>query len=327
MPTTVKASYNGKPEDWPVPQMPDLTGIEPWHGVEGSFWKRDISNSEIDLWRTEKLAAFDVKLSCGAGNKPYMGTSYGMPFNIVDESLPKTKIWNLNDTVKWSWFRPTYPVDYAPFPPLVRREGDPGESSDQHWYGYDPEHGWLYELILVSFSGLNRLKTFGQTEWTHGYNGGGAFVKWNTLIPWNAAGQPKRGIVAAGIPQFPLVVRYEEMLAGHIDHCFFAALANYARAMVGVARGFDGDLDPATYPLRAGDLLRLKSSVVYSITDPHQRVFANAARKHGILIGDRNAHNTGHWEGPGGWTLTQDVRWQGVSMPTWNLSDFEVVAQ
>jgi hypothetical protein len=320
MPYTVEQSYKGILSEWTVPRMPDLTGIEPWGDDLTAFWHVPIDTFEIDVERTGRLADLGYTLSCGGGNQPHEGTSYGQPFNLVLESGPKTAVWNLGKKVVWNWFRPTYPNVLLPLPSLVRREGDPGNSSDSHWVGYDPSASVLYEVIQLNNSFLNRLKTLGTNTWALGYVPSHGWARWNTAIAWNAPGQPV-GVCAASVPKFPMVTRYEEVESGRINHALFTGVPDYAPEIVGHARGTDGST--VGHPLRGGERLRLKPEVLDTITDPVERIFGLAAHEFGLFIGDRN------WSkfGKGGWTITQDVRWQEVNFPVWDLDDFEVIAQ
>ena len=213
-----------------------------------------------------------------------------------------------------------WPTEYLPLPlppDVVRREGDPTGAFDKHWMGYDPTARVLYEVIQ-----LNRLwlaDEENQFRWTVGYNGiVGPVARWDTSKVWNDPSQPP-GVVATGVPLLPLIIRYDEYAAGSIDHAMFCVFPNYATEITGAARGGDGDIPG--HPVRGGERLRLKEQFVTG--DPISR----AAHEFGLFCGDRNAHNPGDYRGTGRYTITQDVRWQGVTLPTWQLSQFEVVVQ
>ena len=315
--------------DWPVPTMPDLTPDQvPWSGQDVP-WRRPIASWPQDPVRTELLRRYDVKIVASAGNPPWKGTSYGMPYQIVTAKGPLTPVWNLLGAPVWSWswaqglVRSSDPIDRLPLPSVVRREGDPGcgPESDAHWYGVDPTERRLYEAISLSKSPLNRLKTWGTTDWCSA-----GVAAWDTSRTWNAASQPL-GVVAAKVPQFPLVPRWDEIKRGRIDHAIFGVLPDYAPQVTGWARGSDGT-SPG-HPVRAGEPLRLRRSVV----DVHpagspERIICEALWQYGWVQCDRNNATTG------GIALTQDRRWytgEG-SIPRLGelrvrLSDFEVVTQ
>lgn len=318
---------------WPVPTMPDIF-VEPWYGVDGSFWKTRIPYSTVDPARTALLSNFDIPISIGAGNTPYEGTSYGLPYNLVLESDPKTKVWDLARGVTWNWFVPSYPTVNVPLPPKVRVEGDPNGSSDLHCYLFDQNQQVLYEMIVTSHSSLNYLKTFGQCEWTAGYAGGApGVIRWDCRKPWNAPGQPAGGVVAAAIPQFPMIVRWDEIRKGSIDHAVFGVLPNYNKGKVGAARGSDGDL--SDHPVRAGERLRLKRSAVerFQVGTP-ERIIAEACHEYGWIQGDRSQRKAGSWSGTGTFHLSQDRRWvtgegsiPGLGKWDVQLTDWEIIQQ
>ena len=263
----------------------------------------------------------DIPLETAGGNVPWEGVSYGLPYQLVDAdgvmtpALDKTRPVTLDPDLGLQW-----PTEYLPLPlepDKVRREGDPTGAFDKHWMGYDPTARVLYEVIQ-----LNRLwlaDEENQFRWTVGYNGiVGAVARWDTAKVWNEPGQPP-GVVATGVPLLPLITRYDEYAAGAVNHAMFCAFPNYANEFTGAARGGDGDIPG--HPVRGGERLRLKAQFVTS--DPISR----AAHEFGLFCGDRNAHNPGDYRGTGRYTITQDVRWQGVTLPNWQLSQFEVVVQ
>jgi hypothetical protein len=178
-------------------------------------------------------------------------------------------------------------------------------------------------MFLVQCNVWQRFRTWFQTDWTTE-----GTAKWDTTKAWNAKGQP-HGIVAADVPALPLCVRYEEVVNGRINHAMGFAPPGYAADKVGPARHHDGNLDPAIYPLRAGERLRLRREIVDATEDPAVRVFAEAAWEFGLILIDKkgSANQYEPWDGEASFPITQDVRWQQVNFPEWDLSDFEVIAQ
>jgi hypothetical protein len=315
MPYTVQEveSYFGPGWDsWPVPEMEPVKS-EPWAGIGDCFWNLDITNYPVDSDRTAALADVDVPIGGSAGHPPWQGSTYGMPYQLITEAGPKTTVYDRSRGTWWEWFRLRFPTVGIPLPGMVRREGDPNPppNSDKHWIGYDQDAGILYETIQMNKGPA--LFNWGQSEWSIGYTGSGPLARWDCNKRWNEAGQPI-GVVASGIPLFPLIPRFDQWLLG-INHAMFLALPNYCAGLTPPARGYDGDL--VNHPLRAGERLRLK----YPTTNP----IAKAAAKYGFIVGDRNAWNKGDYKGVAGYTLTQDRRWTTVDLPQWRLTDFEVV--
>lgn len=306
---------------WPVPEMPP---VPDWQGP----WNKTISASGVDTNKTAKLAEFNVPIGTGAGGAPWAGSSYGMPISYYNDKGPKTPVWDMSRPVTWHWFTPTFPITHVALPEHVRREGDPLGSSDLHAYLVDPANKVITEMVLVRKHFSNLFQTFFQTEWTTGYGGGGAGIfRWDLTKPYDAAGQPRGGTVAAAVPQLPMVARWEEIQKGNINHCLFGVLPDYGRGFTGWARGSDGTL--ANHPLKAGDILRLKREKIneYATATP-EYVLGMALHTHGLFLGDKNAGNSG------GFPLTQDRRWsQGdgkipkLGSMNLQLTDFEVVVQ
>ncbi|MFZ4431644.1 MAG: hypothetical protein ACOYOQ_00455 [Microthrixaceae bacterium] len=345
MPSTVKEAdayylncgLNREPWScWPVPVMPDLT-TDPWAGVSVP-WKEPVAGRPVDYARTAKLADVDIEIAAQGGDSPWAGAATGFPFQIIASKGTTTPVWDLARAPVWSFswatgFVRRDPIVQVPLPELVRLEGDPNGAFDVHFHGFDPTEQVLFEMISVNRSGLNRLKTWGTTDWTAGYTGGApGIARWNCKIAWNAPSQPF-GCVAAGIPQFPLVARYDEVLRGRINHSLFLGVPNYGPELVGVARGGDGTA--VGHPLRGGERLRLKRSVVeqFPLGTP-ARIVAEAGWEYGAIVADRNS-----WDpkagtkdfGRGALTLTMDARWQGarggVPLGRWatRLTDWEVI--
>jgi len=322
MPQTVAeadAYYANDWTKWPLPQCPD--GVQPWDGVAGCFWKESVGSREVDTQRTAALASVDIAIGTSGGNKPYQGSTYGMPYQVIDTTRPMTKVYDKSRPITWSWLRPSYPITYLPLPlepEKTRREGDPVGAFDKHWLGFDPGKKLLYEVIQLNKG--SPILNWNQTPWSLGYNGAShPAATWDTSRVWNGVSQPA-GVVAAGIPLAPLIVKYDEWARKNIGHAMFLVLPNYASGRTGPARGFDGDI--SGHPLRAGERLRLRQEFILK-DDP----ISYAAWEYGLVVGDRNAHNVGDYRGVGSYTSSQDGRWGSVTRPKWQLSQFEVIAQ
>lgn len=313
MPVTLTETVNPLARDtW---QPPELTAIapeqEPWAGVP-AWWRENIAGRPIDRDRTERLADDDLPIGTAAGNPPYKGTSYGMPYHLVDSTGPKTPVWDLSQPITLRGFTPVLPIVDTPLPPFVRREGDPGENPfDGHAYFFDPVKQVLWEAMQLTnppaarwyWARPNRFRTLGRCDWAAGYHEkgrvGGGIVQWDCRKPWADPGQP-RGLVAAGIPQFPLLPRWDEIQRGRISHALFLAVRNYAPEVTGPARTTDGHADG--HHLRAGERLRLPIEMVGEYQPGSAaRIFATALAEFGAIVGDT---------APGaGIAMTQDRRW------------------
>lgn len=334
MPSTiaeVDAAYQFDWGRWPVPQMPDVL-VEPWAGVPGSFWVDDISARPVDAVRTRALVDFDVPIGTEAGDVPWQGSTYGVPYQLIDSAAPTTPVWDQAKPITWNWFTPTFPIVNVPLPKVVRRDGDPVGSFDLHWMGYDQTRRVLWEGIGLRKSPLNRWQTWGRCDWVAGYNGGGpAFSRWDTSRPWDATGQP-RGVVAGKTPKFPMIARFDEVVraiaSGDADaslgHAMFGVLPNYAPGFIAPARGSDGGL--SGHPLKAGARLRLPwfQARTHKAGTP-ARVIANTLARHGFLVLDKcMPANTPAKIGRGVLSLSMDSRWALGAGPIVPLGDMKL---
>ena len=321
----VDAAYALDWSKWPVPEMP---AIPKWDGP----WNKLISTNVVDEARTAQLAKYNMPIKVGAGTQPWAGSTYGMPFTLYNDKGPKTKVWDLSKPITWNWFTPTFPIHNVALPHKVLREGDPVGSSDKHVYLIDPANKVFTEMILVHKTPANIFQTLFQTDWTASYSGGGqGVVRWDITKPYNAPTQPKTGVVATAVPQTPMIVRWDEIQSGRIEHCVFGVLPNYAKEFTGWARASDGN-SPG-HPVRGGEMLRLKGSRIkdYAMGTP-ERIIAQALHEYGWFQGDRNG--PGSDVGVGTFPLTMDRRWThgdgkipGLKDMKLSLTDFEIVTQ
>jgi len=214
----------------------------------------------------------------------------GIPFNIVTTSTP-------GYTVGFDYADESDPGPY-PIPSNPRIES----GSDRHLLSLDLGQCKLWELYDAQGSG---------SSWTAG---SGAFfdLHSNALRPegWTSAD-------AAGLPIFPGLVRYAEMLTGSIDH-----------AIRFTAPSTCGYIYPATHltappcsnlpPM--GLRVRLKASVDISGFGPHAQIVLTTLKKYGMILAD----NGSPWYVSG----SPDSRWDDDEFHKFNTltgNDFEVV--
>ena len=334
-------SLGGNTAAYTVPTMPEIpAGQEPWAGSPEAFWTRKVTGAAVDAARTRLLAHVDVDcpVEGAGGNPPHDGSSYGMPFHLLDTAKArKVPVLDLSrpPEYRWVWAWPPLqiiqPIDRIPLPDKVlTREGDPGNAFDKHAYVVDPTNRVLIEMYhMLPDARLG-------AEWTSSHAGGGrGACQWNTGIPWNALGQPY-GVVAACVPQFPMIARFEELLRGAIAHALVASLPDYAPrsdGLAGPARGSDGSWKG--HPCRAGERLRLTDAALAQFTPGTVAyLLAKALNEYGLVIVDRNRHGVKPSEGSCRFTLTLDRRFhEGTDMLVGlktvpfaaDLSDFEVI--
>ncbi|MBP2674997.1 MAG: hypothetical protein H6Q84_1837 [Deltaproteobacteria bacterium] len=125
---------------------------------------------------------------------------------------------------------------------------------------------------------------------------------------------------AAGLPIFPGLVRYDEVMERHsIRHALRFTAARTRRAYVFPARHFaSSDPDPALPPM--GMRVRLKAGFDISGFPPSARVILEALKIYGMILAD----NGGSWYVSG----APDPRWNDQELNTLKTltgNDFEVV--
>jgi hypothetical protein len=334
----VDSRFSGDWSKWQPPVFPPMPALAAWAGP----WKRDITNAPVDHERTEQLVDLGGTVTSPAAGTPPEpgpkgGASWGMPFTEVDvETRQWATVWDLSRPVDsvpgpgwlgWLFRTLIYPTVDIPLPKeRLRREGDPVGAADLHAYLYDDRAMVLYELLKLDTNLGTWFNThFGKAPATVGYSGSGPGIarydlsrayRFDPSKPKDSSNSP-HGVVAAGTPQAPMMVRFDEIEAGRIDHAIFAGAANTARGHVGWARGGDGT--SVHTPIYTGDILRLRPELVdeFDPTKP-AGIVAAAMAAHGVFIGDKSTTSDPRGKGIG-WTRTQDRRW-------WDLeNDVDVV--
>lgn len=228
------------------------------------------------------------------GSGMWNGGPIGIPYNMVKGS----------EVTKYNVIF-YYPDESDPGPYPIPGNPKIEYGSDHHLIVLDKETCKLYEIYDASFSG---------GRW---YGGSGAVwdLNSNALRPegWTSAD-------AAGLPILPGLIRYEEVMAGHIDHAirFTAHATNSyiwpARHLTGGRPGILTDIPPM------GARFRLKASFDTSRFAPEIRIILKAMKTYGIILAD----NGGDWYISG----VPDPRWDNALLHTLDVltgDDFEAV--
>jgi hypothetical protein len=261
-------------------------------------WNQDISKAPVDP-NSDRLIA-----SIGA-NKPlhpdfgtvYQGAPNGIPYVVVPGTQPKVP-------VRFEYADESDPGPY-PIPPDAPIEGGPRSKGDRHVIVIDRDHWKLYELFSAYRQG---------NGWKAG--SGAIFdLNSNKLRPagWTSAD-------AAGLPIFPGLVRYDEVVEQKaIPHALRFTVARSRRAYVYPARHFASRrTDPDLPPM--GMRVRLKADYDISGFPPECQVILTALKKYGMFVAD----NGGDWFLSG----APDPRWNDDNLHALKKvkgRDFEVV--
>jgi hypothetical protein len=262
-------------------------------------WNLDISAAQVDP-RSSTLIA-----SCGLRNlHPDFGTVWngapnGIPYVVVRGGQPKVP-------VTFDYADESDPGPY-PIPMDAPIEGGASASGDRHVLVVDIDAWKLYELFDAH--PLN-----GGASW-HAGSGAVFDLNSNALRPagWTSAD-------AAGLPIFPGLVRYDEVVEQHaINHALRFTCPRTQKAYIAPARHYaSSDTSSALPPM--GMRVRLKSSFDTTSFSPNVRVILRAMMKHGMLLADNGS----------GWYVSgaPDSRWNDDELATLARvpsSAFEVV--
>lgn len=191
------------------------------------------------------------------------GAPIGQPYVIVSGNQPKVP-------VSFLYAHESDPGPY-PIPANAPIQGGADSDGDRHVIVVDQDNQMLYELY--------RAFPDGKGGWTA--DSGAVFnLKTNDMRPlgWTSAD-------AAGLPIYPGLVKYHEVMSGEINHAIRFTANKTRRAFVHPARHQAGSsLDPNLPPM--GMRVRLKASFDISNYSPHVQVILRAMKKYGMILAD-----------------------------------------
>ena len=262
-------------------------------------WNTDVSGEPVDPSSAALIAA------CGdRGLHPDFGTVWngapnGIPYVVVSGSQPRVP-------VSFEYADESDPGPY-PVPRDAPIEGGPNGTGDRHILIIDRDNWKLYELYDAH-------PVNGGERWTAG--SGAVFdLNSNALRPagWTSAD-------AAGLPIFPGLVRYDEVVEHkEIRHALRFTCPVTRRAYVAPARHFASSRTDANLP-PMGMRVRLRAGFDVSPYPANVRVILEAMKKYGMLLADNGS----------GWYVSgaPDPRWSDDELATLRnvrSTDFEVV--
>ncbi|MCU1337948.1 MAG: putative outerrane protein (modular protein) [Bryobacterales bacterium] len=230
------------------------------------------------------------------GSGSWAGEDIGMPYVTVPATQIKYPV---------SFFYPTEsdPGPYA-VPLNAPIQGGSASTGDRHVISIDVDHCILYEMYAA----------YPQAASWQAVSGAIYNLLSNNLrvASWTSA-------TAAGLPMFPGLVRYDEILAGEIRHALEFTVPQTQQAYVWPARHFASPLTGAQYP-PMGVRFRLRANFDISGFSPTNQIILRALKKYGMMIIDNGAQ----WFISG----THDARWDNADLHNLGAvhgSDFEVV--
>ena len=247
-----------------------------------SWWHADVSGLPVH----PRSRAWLANMSSGRNLHPDFGPSfgeqpvpYGIPITVVGAAHPKVP-------VKFEYASESDRVEY-PLGNDTKVEGGQYRSGDRHTVIIDRSTCRLYETWATSRGRGDR--------W---FAGSGATWKLtsNALRP---AGFTSAD--AAGLPILAGLLRYDEILAGEVDHAIRFTTDITDRRYLWPARHHAGSVSNQNYP-PMGARFRLKASYkIKASLRPGTKTVLRAMKRYGLVLAD----NGSPWFFQG----TADTRW------------------
>jgi len=232
----------------------------------------NIWNARVDgMPRHPNSDAYIATMGTTRGVHPDFGTVYegapiGIPYVSVSGSQPRV-------AVAFDYDDESDPGPY-PIPADAPIEGGPQSDGDRHVLVIDRDNCMLYELFYA----------YRQANGSWDAGSGAVYdLRSNSLrtAGWTSAD-------AAGLPIFPGLVRYDEVVAGEIAHALRFTAPQTQSSYLWPARHEASSLTGAQYP-PMGLRLRLKASFDVSTFPPQVQVILQALKRYGMILADNGS--------------------------------------
>jgi hypothetical protein len=228
------------------------------------------------------------------------GTWNGGPIGIPYVTVPGTQTKYL---ATFTYADESDPGPYA-IPLNAPIEGGSSSTGDRHVIAVDKDNCVLYEL----FNAYPR-----KSRWRA--DSGAIF----NLLSYALRPPTWTSADAAGLPIFPGLVRYDEILTGAIRHALRFTVPQTRRAYVWPARHYASSLTDVRYP-PMGARFRLRATFNIASYSPTNQIILQALKTYGMMLADNGS----------AWFISgaPDARWNNTDLR--NLrnvkgSDFEAV--
>jgi hypothetical protein len=250
-----------------------------------AVWNTPITHLPVDKDSAKWLAAMDAS---GTYLHPDYGPSgtrvpYGIPWNRVTDATPTTPI-------RFEYAPQSNRVRY-PFTARTSIEGGSSASGDRHAFMVNQQTCTLYELWDARYSAR------GSTA------GSGAVWKLtsDTLRPagWTSAD-------AAGLPILPLLVDYDQVKSGVMDHAIPVTAACTQESYLWPARHEAGQADADCPPMGARFRLEASFRLPASTCSKMCQTVLTSMKTYGLVVAD----NGSNWFFQG----TADSRWTSTEV-------------
>lgn len=268
-------------------------------------WRKDISQSPLHASSDQIIAGFSTNvIKADFGSGLWEGAPIGIPYVVVCGNQTKYPITFRANAYSGNYGNESDAGPYA-IPLTAPIEGN--GSGDSHVIAVDIENKVLYELFNASVN---------NGKWEA--SSGAIFsLTSNALRPAGCTSAD-----AAGLPIFPGLVRYDEIVKGEIDHPIRFTL-NSSKIKAGYISPARHQVNSSggTNSLPFGARIRLKATFNISGYSAANQVILKAMKKYGLILADigSNLYITG----------APDDRWNNddlLKLGQVKGSDFEVVA-
>ncbi|MCR8631563.1 copper amine oxidase N-terminal domain-containing protein [Paenibacillus radicis (ex Xue et al. 2023)] len=230
-------------------------------------WNTDISKYPVHQKSKQYIASIGTNTSVHADfGTTWQGAPIGIPYSIVGSDQPKVKV-TFTD-----YGDESDPGPY-PIPANAPIEGGPNSDGDRHVIVVDKDNQMLYELYNAH-STPDGWKASNGAKWD---------LNSNAMRPkyWTSAD-------AAGLPIFPGLVRYEEALAGEINHALRFTVRKTQRGFIAPATHYaSNSTDPNLPPM--GLRLRLRDDFDISSYSSTNQAILRAMKKYGMIVADNGS--------------------------------------
>jgi len=230
-----------------------------------------ISNRPIDENSDLILAniGLDVNIFADFGSGTYLGEPMGVPYVVVNGMQPRVPITFRQNSTSGNY---GHESDQGPFPIPLDAPIEADFSEDGHVIAVDVDNQMLYELYNADQVGK-------------GFDVSSAAVFDLKTIEYRPDGWTSAD--AAGLPIFPLLIRYSEVETGEIDHAIRFSLSR--------SKIYEGYVHPARHLVNGkkekqllpfGGRLRLKADFDISGYSLENQVILRALKKYGLMLAD-----------------------------------------
>ena len=235
-------------------------------------WNRDVSGDPVDP-NSAAIIAFigaGVGLHADFGAGLYSGAPIGIPYSVVASGVQS----KVAVTFGGSGYPDESDPGPMPIPASAPVEGGSGSTGDRHVLVLDRDACLLYELYRAFRQSDGSWTADSTAVWD---------LKSNTLRPhgWTSAD-------AAGLPVFPGLARYDEVVAGAIPHALRFTVPTSRRAYVLPATHWASSTTSTSAP-PMGLRVRLKASVDLSGYPLQARIVLAALKRYGMLLADNGS--------------------------------------